>query len=1109
MGLLSQLPLTEMASLGLLIVVLLTMGSLIPLHPLAYRPNIMATIDVTNPTASLIRAAMADVNISTYDTVRIVTGGTPYDIDLGDTPLTIDGAAGNAKYGCKLTSDDDGSPMPDLLGPGPTGILQRVKTRKLTLRGRIVIGSFGGGNTANSSGQPTIVEKLWLRPRTQWVCDWVNNGQTWSDVLPRDGVSLALFYPDLFTLLQCSAHLGDLIVRDINIGWGHPADQAQLIDGYKYPDFDSATKWTTHDPNPDSGRLWPRYLALPGTGSGDYLATTNQDGDGWGDATLRNQRVANTYGAANLCYNRIGVGPRLTSFGNIPAGSHFKFERNYFHDALGRGALLGGRAAAGATVEIYDNTFDRIVGDHIQFGGNDVGTSQEMVAKGNLFIRPAQGSKADQGPNRAHQDCIQDHYVNVGASKPVFLREFDSNVLICTPYTRAAPQFLFVNVAGICYSVGTKTRNNMAIGCAPQGIWDQPGRDPYVVDNMCVNPSWVGSLAEAGATQTAVTLQAGVKTANDIGYFPNAKSIYGGGLITGNLFEAFDVAATPNVASNATVARDSGSETAVFLGATGAAPTTLREAFTWAKRTPAFAAYGPQGATLEDVLDSYKTISSEPVSARPAAISGADLSQSGTGSTALSKPIAIVGKLGQTIPISLPAGVRVKLLTPAQALAGKFVEVPASVGGTAYPGNFGTPASVVGGQFIQYQFDTAANPLTTTNYDISLDGQSFRVPVTTKSTNDFPAARKTAAAQYWRRTPSGTLQRNGVNLADNKEAIIWLDFIVHSAPAAATFYDLVQGVSGRTFRSSIGTNGTNTAFTVYLSPANSGGSTIGQAQFANLQFGKRYRIGVSVDTSQATAALAVIGGGRNVTDNTDLGAPTLTYTKDALVVWSHAHTAGYPRILSGCDSTLYCAIFDNRSMQQLGLTPKTNWDYTVDELGTGEGLLGVPNPDGIALKPLLFMPGETTPNNRGQGGTWGIDSGTLTDVNSKTFPPALIYTAEVLTLGPYLVGSPLEILLAPLGINSLMTVTSSSDKAGTWTGGASQSFPVGSNGKIFTFIPSESGTHHLSFVNDVDYVNPDSLSIEVLTMSTHDVTVSSTNLADVGEDKVFTFQLLS
>jgi hypothetical protein len=148
----------------------------------------------------------------------------------------------------------------------------------------------------------------------------------------------------------------------------------------------------------------------------------------------------------------------------------------------------------------------------------------------------------------------------------------------------------------------------------------------------------------------------------------------------------------------------------------------------------------------------------------------------------------------------------------------------------------------------------------------------------------------------------------------------------------------------------------------------------------------------------------------------------------------------------------------------------------------GQGL----SPMGKQLE--LFLPGEVTLDNRGVtsipgGGEWGVDTGTLTAANTAIWPPPLTLLAKTESEGPYLIGLPIDIEVQTIGRNEPMTLTAASDGAGTFATNP-QSVGEGVSGTTFTYTPTAEGSHTITFTNDVGYVDPAPLVLEVIAHAT-------------------------
>lgn len=478
------------------------------------------------------------------------------------------------------------------------------------------------------------------------------------------------------------------------------------------------------------------------------------------------------------------------------------------------------------------------------------------------------------------------------------------------------------------------------------------------------------------------------------------------------------------------------------------------------------------------------------------------------------------GDEGDPIAFAPPAGVQWQLLDKDET--------------TVLQAYTSAAGNLQAGKYARFKRTSSPSPSTTLTAPITLGGQTFTWSVRTKSNNDYPGANKPATF-YWtldnvrlRRAANGDAGGAQTNLAaDTKHAIMWLDFSLPAGHgAAAGTYNFVSGSSNRTMRTQL-TVVDATRFHFALAFTNSGSGTVATATFLNLTAGKRYRIGMSVDTSQPDASSAVIVGGYNVTDNAQLSSPAGGYTKDALIATTWTNAAGWPQFFMNLPIDVYAFWLEfDRSFQMLGLTPKPGWNYECDEIGpNGEGLWANPAhnwtgphdmarsyaaSDGVTYngqsyvslvddnkgnlptgaetdnafwkhvrrKPMFFFTGQAGGAvNRGTGNALvAAGSGTLTDLNGKAWPPPLDLAQTLATAGKLNTGEPISIIVNATGYPQDVTLTPASDKAGAWSGSL---LPLGASSVTLTFTPSAHGNHTVSVTNNKGYTNPANLTLPV------------------------------
>lgn len=388
--------------------------------------------------------------------------------------------------------------------------------------------------------------------------------------------------------------------------------------------------------------------------------------------------------------------------------------------------------------------------------------------------------------------------------------------------------------------------------------------------------------------------------------------------------------------------------------------------------------------------------------------------------------------------------------------------------------------TVHAGKCLQLRQTSAAGFSTPVTRAITLAGVAFSWTLRTKSNKDLPGASKPVSIPIRRTTDTGVLKRSGVALVDGVEGMAWLDFMIPAAGLAVnSTLGILYGTSNRTFRWTVNTNADASSYQITPFFSTTGGGSIGDARLTGLIPGKRYRIGATLKCDLADATQRLIWGGWNVTDNTPVSTASFGDPGISDVIsWSFAHGGTFPQLFADTAVTIYGIFVDNRSMQGLGISPRPNWNYETSDLGpAGEALINVPATP-LLNKPLIFLPGEVTLNNRGQAGAWVQNSGSLTAVNSETFPPQLSLLSEVITSGPYIAGQPIDFHLLPAGYAAAMNITPASDKAGNWSS-SPLAYPGGQGDAFLTFTPTAAGTHTITFANDAGYIAPASIVLSV------------------------------
>jgi hypothetical protein len=875
---------------------------------------------------------------------------------------------------------------------------------------------------------------------------------------------------------------------------------------FRFPS-DIATKW------PGVGQTWADTVGISDLSFAraqpifnDFAGELEWDGTewdhGWGPtAAAHSMETAYTLDDANNCY----YGPSAT-FGNCGSivGDDLRFK-----SVNGRGFV--GKMDAGATLTIGSVWSEKTVTDFNQWTTDAPNKDAKITFNtvvmfdcigGNINARldydAIHGDGFQLGAQNANGYCAQIRINNV-----LVVNSLDPDLAIAGPIGQIQCIFLIAPAlpnSYNCFYNNVVVRNGLLIN-VNKGVQIDGNAGAYVRNVVAINPTFMGSEFQTYAASCQMRQARGLAT--------NAR--YANSYVANSIFEGI-TSTSGLVQENCTsLAVQDPAQATIFAG--GATPATLWDWYAHYRTTGSYSTQGPQHATLRAFLDDPLDFTGEPVFFKPASLTSQPRNTSVTTACA-----AIYGgDDGDLLDVVLPSGLTMQVLENDETTV--LQTITSAGNGTA------TNRVAVGKQG-RFTVTTGAGYDDLDSYDYTIGGRSFTWSVRTLSSIDFPGGTYATNTQFCSSSLT-RLQKAGAVLSDSTHGMMWVDFVLNSAPSA--FQSWLTGTSSRLFRCQVTPNGGG--FNLYMSLSDStSGTQLAGVQYNALTYGKRYRIGFSADLSLATAAERLFYGGYNVTDNVALGAPAATFSTAAGAIgWSYTSGAGLPRF-GGPPMTLYALFVDSVSLQQLGISaPSNNWNYAPVDVGPAGELLkenpahswtgdfdasaeyqisdGVRSAQGnyfvslidnnigntppatatsnsnwryVDRLPLLWIVGETTPSNRGNGNSWAASgSGGIAAVNADAWPPVLALETVVRTAGPYTAGQPIDILVRPVvGYPKDVNITASSDASGTFVD-SSRQLPRGSNGVVFTYTPSAAGEHTITFVEDGGYSEPAPLALTV------------------------------
>jgi hypothetical protein len=876
---------------------------------------------------------------------------------------------------------------------------------------------------------------------------------------------------------------------------------------------DVATMW------PGAGQTWTNTVGISDLSfaraqpifNGFYGTITLDDCEwdhGWGPtAAAHSMETAYTTENADHCY----YGPSATfgNVGTIVAGDIRLKSIN------GRGFV--GKLTTGASLTVNAMWSEKTVTDFNQWSV-DAQSATAAITFGKVIIFDAIGGNVNGrlGYSAIHADSFQLGAINANGICPririnnfIVINSLDPDLAIAGPIGTIQGVFLVApattTINGFYNNI--VVRNGLMLG-VNKGVQIDCGTGAYVRNVVSINPTILGS--EAQTYNASFELKQSRSASN---------ARYGHSYVGSSIFEGISSTSGLTQENNTVLSKQDAAQSSVFAG--GSTPATLWEWFSYYKATGSYATKGPQHATLRDFLDDTLDFTGEPVFFKPNSLSNQ------ARSTSVTTPCAAIygGDDGDLLDVVLPSGLTMQVLENDETTV--LQTITSAGNGTA------TNRVPVGKQG-RFTVTTGAGYDDLDSYDYTIGGETFTWTVRTESNVDLPGVTYDANRRFSRAAGGAVAAANG------KHAMMWMDFVLNSAPTS--FQALFAGTSNRTLRTQVTPNGGG--YNIYFYVADSAGANAGGLQVNALVYGTRYRIGFSVDNTASTGTLW--RGCTRVSDGVAI-SPSVTAggAGGNDIAWTHAHGAGFPAF-GGPNITLYGLFLDNDSLQNRGIAEPTDWNFVPINIGpNGEGLKanpahnwmgvydaateyqtndGVESAQGnyfvslidnnigntppatatsnanwqfVERRPLLFIPGETAPTNRGTGSGWALNgTGSMTAVNSEVWPLNLTLEAIIQTVGPYVTGSPIDILVRPVvGYPEDVNITAASDAAGAWAA-TSKELPKGrSAGIVFTFTPSAAGTHTFTFTDDAGYTDPTSPTASVTSSGGGAVTVRVSGLS--------------
>ncbi len=992
---------------------------------------------------SQVKSKIVETSFENGDT--IIVRGVP-----GDTVIKWgDGDFVTNKY-FNLICDQDPTPLPDPFGYAILGQTPKTwRTRSIapvTMTGALI-----------SYLLPSF---LYDFRNMNWQCvdfpDWVGKGQTWKNMGYNYG---ALFYarPSTETGSNARVRMTDMHFegpREFNPNVADPWGDSPP--GYYYL-YSSAANGDDDKYNgmcrADGANISPFISKIGAPGRGPWPGVATE---------LRNKRYLAEFGT-DICYNALS---------GLPTGIIMPFAAELIMDYCSFRNLAGGYSAdprkdGSFNVQANKPWFENLYGDYIHISGQ--GRAQATEAQSEFWyykewgaVMTGQGNCAGQDLGNPHVDYRQFYGTAAANYLPRVMISHsvnDAGGQVGKPH-RSGAQDIFDGGGARMHQLKVYKHLNInardkaygqsadSLHCEGlQGLVIPKAPKPINVDSAGVYPAGSNNAFIMGAS-TGGLLSRGLVKDTNIGSF------------------VFKYGANPRLVNVKYITGTTNPDAPILVPTTIAPDANVEMrclAESYAKcRQPSWP------ADIVDFLNSGLNFDDLTVCATPAYLDGAPVGQVLTSP----KERIHIGDFDAVAPI--------EIVTPGlQWAMYDFV-------GTGLVTDFNSnPGTVKDGQHLALRVPPIATGVTAKDYYYKINGQLLKWTAVTVGDWKIPKAQKGAAGQ-WSKTAAGALI-SGATDEQNKKGIVLFRW---QLPKPATFgsaQHLIFGTSGRTMRVELNTTDL-TGYNIDFGFANSGGSRIGTVNTGRLEYDVEYEAFYTMDVSLETNNTGLIV--RRVSDQYVMKpwAPTNT-TVTLRCAWDYNQVAGAdgtgfhiawnnPLILT------YLAIVGGVSLLQDdgngGMQIYDPGPFSAERLGVrGFGLCGV--------RPQVFLPGETTPNNRGSAGAFSVTAtaGALTDVGGGVWanPPG---TGPKLVIGwddvPSATneGETITATLKAYGSNEPFTATLALPAGVTLVGGGNTvTFAENERAKSIQLKFASRGNKTIGVTNNVGYGNPGDLTLPV------------------------------
>lgn len=392
-----------------------------------------------------------------------------------------------------------------------------------------------------------------------------------------------------------------------------------------------------------------------------------------------------------------------------------------------------------------------------------------------------------------------------------------------------------------------------------------------------------------------------------------------------------------------------------------------------------------------------------------------------------------------------------------------------------------SPGTVKDGQHLQLRATASANAATGKDYYYKINGQQQKWTIVTAGDWKFPIAIKPATGQ-WQRTTTGPIITSPTTLQTQRGAVL-MRFSVQKPASPLTGVPFLYGTAGRALQFQITTTDAN-GYSMNPQFGSYAGSRQGQIPTGKLDYDVVYELFYVADFSLPGNNCGLVI--RNAQTAAIVKAWSTITTATGTIGWDYNQTANGMNLGNNIPMTLhYCAIWAGTTLtQDDGTGTQVLFDPGLQSAEAEgyrfTGFTGTP--------PTILLLGETAVSNRasggvGVGGTWSTNA-TLTDsggyvwANPGGIGPKLALAFDDIP-SEINAGDTFPVTVKAYGSNEPLTLTPSLGSGLTMVGGPTVAMAENARTVTFQVQATGHGNKTIGVTNNVNYNNPDNLTIPV------------------------------